>query len=386
MTRRLAILLALAAGLGLAACAEMAAPPGGPVDRTPPAISATTPGSLATNVDPATKLSFTFTEKVDRNSAKRALVTVPQIAMKRPSFDDLTVTYEPERGWPPDTVVVWTLTTNLSDRHRVRLERELRGAFTTGESFPPGVVRGRARLPEASVVDTTANRRAAAKDTDWTTLRAELEVPPAEGERRGTPWRTAFGDDEGRFELPWLEIPSGPFDLRVYLDKNGNGNRDEREAVATVDSLFLAPTDSILTIDPARLVLIDLEAPVPVRIEMDSVLVDTLSVVAWFEVDGERRSRTAVADTNGVVVQEVTPGPLVWGAWVDVDGDGFFGPADSLGTSEAFAAAETLEVAPATPETLHLAWPDSVLPFAVVDTLPAPPVPRDLVRDPPVPE
>ena len=237
-------------------------------------------------------------------------------------------------------------------------------------------------MPIVAPNDTTTK----APDVDWTTLRADLVLPPPEGQRRPTAWRVARGDAEGFFDLPWLQIPSGPFDLTVYLDGNGNGRRDEREPVASLDSLFVTEDDSILTIEPDSLVLIDLEGPVEVRIELASVLVDSLDVVGWFEVDGAREARTAVADTNGVMTLEIPPGPVVWGAWLDVDGDRFFGPADSTGRSEAFVPRDTFQVFPARPETLRLAWPDSTLPFAVVDTLLPPVVSRDLVTDPPVPE
>jgi len=381
---RFALLFALAAGLGLAACAEVGRPPGGPIDRKPPALTQVEPESLATSVDPEAALRFTFDEKLDRRSAKRALVTIPEIQGLTSSLDELTLQFETERGWPPDTVVVWTLTTSLTDRHRVPLEREIRGAFTTAPDFPPGAIQGRARVPEP---DTTATdprqRRAATAETDWTTLRAVLEIPPAEGERRATTWRISDGDAEGRFELKWLDVPSGPFDLAVFLDANANGRRDEREPVATLDSLVLSETDTLLTLDTEDLLLIDLEGPVPIRVALDSVVVDSVAVVTWFEVDGERRIRTVPTDTLGIATTTATPGPLVWGAWVDLDGDGNFGPADSLGTSEPFAAPDTLEVFPATPESLSLAWPDSVLPFGAVDTLLVTPVPRDLVKSPP---
>lgn len=396
MIRRLALVAAAAAGLGLAACAEVAPPPGGPIDRTPPEVVRVEPGSLATRVDPSVPLRIAFSEKIDRQSARRGLELIPDVPLDRPSFDDLEVTWLPVNGWPADTVVVWTLTKDLTDRRRVALEEAIQGAFTTADSFPPGEIRGTAQLPEPAGPDTTAAPAgrgsgagpAKGRETDWTTLRADLEIPAPEDQRRARLWRTARGDVNGSFTLRWLEVPSGPFDLRVYLDGNANGRRDEREPVATVDSLVLGEAQRVLTVPPDDLVLIDLEAPVPVRVVFDSVRIDSVAVMVWFEIDGERRPRTASTDTLGVATVEATPGPVVWGAWVDSDGDGLFGgPADSLVlTTEAFSAPDTFEVAPATPETLRVAWPDSVLPLAVLDTLRRNPVPRDLRWEPPVPE
>ena len=239
--------MALAAGLGLAACAEVAPPPGGPVDETPPTVVYVMPGSLVTRVDPRQPITIEFSEKVDRRAAARALVTIPRVDLERPRFDDLTVTWRPRKTWPADTVVVWTVNTSLTDKRRVALEAPIEGAFTTGQDFPPGMIVGRAsRRVSPAAADTTRRRKdAEPKEIDWTKLRAELEIPPPEGTRRSTLWRTAAGDDQGRFRLTWLDLPSGPYDLRVYLDRNENRRRDEREPVAEVDSLFLGAADSI---------------------------------------------------------------------------------------------------------------------------------------------
>ena len=379
--RHAVLLIVVGVAITLAACAEVGRPPGGPVDRTPPSLVSVDPGSLATDVDPGTPLSFEFSEKIDRRSAARALATIPRVDLERPDFDDLTVVFEPTETWPPDTVVVWTLTTSLRDDHGVALEEEIRGAFTSAESFPPGRITGQASLtPDPTLPDT-----AKAPEIDWTQLRADLDLPPPEGSRVSTRWRIADGDETGRFTLRWLDVPSGPYDLTAYLDRNGNARRDEREPVAEVDSLFLGPTDSTLTLDASDLVLIDREGPVPMRFRLVSVEVDTVDVVFWARGEVADRSVSSAADTLGRAEVEVPPGRVPWGAWVDLVADGRFGP-DSLGLSEPFLAPDTLEVAPATVESLHVRWPDSTLSFDAIDTLSNPPVPFDLQIVPPAPE
>ena len=379
--RRSFLLLAVGVGLTLAACAEVGRPPGGPVDRTPPSLVTVEPGSLVTGVDLEQPLRFEFSEKIDRRSAARALTTVPRLVLESPDFDDLSVIFEPTETWPPDTVVVWTLTTSLRDDHGVALEEEIRGAFTSAESFPPGRITGQASLkPDPTLPDT-----AKAPEVDWTQLRAELDLPPPEGSRISTRWRTADGDETGRFTLRWLDVPSGPYDLTVYLDRNGNARRDEREPIAELDSLFLGPADSTLTLDESDLVLIDREGPVPLRFRLVSVEIDTLDVVFWARGEVADRSVSSAADTLGHAELEVPPGRVSWGAWVDLVADGRFGP-DSLGVSEPFLPPDTVEVAPATAETLGVRWPDSTLTFDAVDTLRNPPVPADLQIVPPAPE
>ena len=369
--------LALLAACGLTACAEVGRPPGGPVDRTPPELTEATPGSLRTDVDPRAPLRLTFSEKVDRRRAPRAVTFIPDVEMENPRFDDTSVEFRPREGWPADTVVVWVLQPDLPDKHGVKLGTEVTGAFTTGKSFPPGEIRGRASLAVP-----------AEEETDWTQLRAELDLPPPEGSRRRVRWRVASGDEEGRFRLPWLDLPSGPYLLSVYLDANDNATRDAREPVADLDSLFLAATDSIFEIDAALLRLVDLEGPVPVRFCLREAMADTaagvvdsLFVRVWARGTEEERPRMGVIDSLGCVDLELPPGDVVYGAWLD-DGDAAFG-VDSLGVSEAFLWPDTLVVAPAVPDTVLLDRPTMRLERSALDTLRTPPVPADLSTDSP---
>ena len=363
--------LAVFAASGLCACAEVGRPSGGPVDTTPPELNSVQPGSLQVRVEARAPLRLEFSEKIDRRRIARAITVVPPIPLEKPRFDGTTVELRPARDWPADTLVVWTIAPDLPDKHGVRIGAERRGAFTTGDRIPSGTVRGLASLALATP-----------KEPDWTTLRAELDLPLVEGQRRRPRWRSAAGDAKGNFELSWLDVPSGPYHLTVYLDLNANAARDEREPVAEVDSLFLAEGDSILILDPAVLRLIDLEAPVEMTFCLQSVLVDSVSVHFWARGEEETRTRSAAFDTTGCVAIAVPVGLVFFGAWIDEDGDRKFG-ADSTGVSEAFVWPDTVLVVPAQPDTLRLQWPDQRATTSELDSLRVPPVPADLSTDPP---
>ncbi len=388
-------LLVVIAAVAVAACAEVARPPGGPVDRTPPTATAASPGSLATSVDARAAISFVLSEKVDRRSAARALTVIPPVELKSPKLDGLGLEYRPREAWPPDTVVVWTLETSLKDKHGVTLEERLTGVFTRGATLPTGRIEGSARVlggsvegpPESTIggADPKPAGGGAAKPSgDLSTLRVNLSLPAPEGQRRRPLWRWANGDAVGRFRLDWLRVPSGPYHLEAFLDGNGDGSRDEREAVATVDSLFLAAGDSTLILD--GLELVDLEGPVDLLICVPVETPDSL-VVRVFVAPESGSESVAVArlDSTGCVVESVVPGSYRVGAWLDVDGDGRFSP-DSLGISEPFATPLNWKALPARPDSLVLGAPLTTSSWAELDTLRLPPVPRDLFSagtDPP---
>ena len=353
-------------------CAQVARPPGGPVDETPPVLLVTQPESLAVRVDPKTPLQFVFSEKVDRKGFARVLSTVPPVDLSRPRFDGTSVNLAPLRSWPADTVVVWTLEGTLRDKHGVALGKSRQGAFTTGDSLPPGRIAGRATLFAEGPEDEAP---------DWTQLVALLELPPLPDQRRNRPWRRALGDAEGAFELPWLHVPSGPFSLEVFLDKNANAKRDPREAVATLDSLFLAGPDPTLVLEEGRVVLIDLEAPVTWWFCAAVATADSVAWQVWAMGAEDSRPTAARVDSTGCATLELVPGILDWGAFLDLDGDGKLSLARG-DTLEPFLPRVEFEVLPAVGGTLQVALPTEVIRFADVDSLEVAPVPEALLISP----
>lgn len=352
-----------------AACAEVGRPPGGPVDETPPRLATVSPGSLATGVDLQAPLVFEFSERVDRRRFSRSLIIVPDRALEDPKFDDTTVRVRPRRGWPADTTVVWVLLPSLPDKHGVAMGTGSSGAFTSGSSLPPGRITGTVTVDSLVKLPETG--------PDWSRLRVRLTLDPLEGQRNRRPWRFFDGSEDGSFVLQWLALPSGPYQLSAWLDKNQDSRRDEREPVATVDSLFLGPADSMLQIDPARLRLIDLEGPVPVDFCVDSVAVDSIAVVVWTWAEAATEPARSSLDSTGCLRVELAPGQVRWGAWLDLDGDLGWSRTED-GTSEPFLFPDTLEVQPAVPDRRTLPWPLERLPWSAVDTLDVPPVPDEL--------
>lgn len=420
-TRILGALLALA--LGASACAQVGRPPGGPPDTQPPILRGSQPESLAVGVPTEAPLRFAFSEKVDRRGIARALELIPDVELSKPSFDDTTVSFRPLEGWPVDSVVVWTLAADLRDKHGVNMEVSRQGVFTTADALPPGRVEGSVTVRDTAAVKTEQ-------------VLARLDLPPPEGSRRPVRWRTSGADEEGRFSLRWLELPSGPFQLEVFVDANANDRRDERERVARRDSLVLALSDTVLSV--GELVLLDLEGPVAMRfcvsdstdsllahwreslrpslpdsVAADSVMAsvatgrDSLATdasedrAAMAQADADsgaatvarpqlqvwaataenlREVESAVADSAGCASLSLTPGEWRWGLWWDADGDGRLGP-DGTRT-EPLLLGESFTVEPERPDSLRIGADWEQPAFAPLDTLSQPWFPPELLAEP----
>ena len=231
MTRRLpARLLAalLAAPAVFAACATPIAPPGGPVDETPPRLVDSVPAADAVNVR-ADEVVLTFSELLDPASARQAVQitpdpeTPPEVEVRGRR---LTVRFrEPLRD---STTYVVTLGTELSDNHRVRIPSPIPFAFATGPQLDAGRLTGLVRdahtgaaVAEAAVfayavADTLPDPRTAAPD-----------------------YRTQTGTD-GRFELAYLR--DAPFFVVVVEDANRNRRADPGERYAVPTDPRVRPT------------------------------------------------------------------------------------------------------------------------------------------------
>jgi len=342
----------------------MGVPPGGPVDKTPPRLVSYQPDSLLVSAPAKMPLRFTFSEKLERRGFASSLRIVPPVAVGDPKFDGKTVEVKPTEDWPDDDVVFWTLLPTLKDHHGVPLGMSRSGAFTRRDSLPEGAVRWTPTLKDPASL------------REGQVIQGLLEIPPEPEERRGRLWRSTASTSLAPMEAGLLDVPSGPFNLTVFVDANGNARRDEREPVAEVDSLFLRGPNPIL--DVGTLELIDLEAPVALRIcspaSDDSILVE----IFVEGLDGDVAPQRQSADSTGCAAEfSLVPGLYRIGAWRDEQVDRLFGP-DSLGTSEPFLSPIEIELRPATPDSVNLDAVFESLSWDVVDTMRTPPVPSAL--------
>ncbi len=350
--------------LALAACAQTAPPPGGPQDQEAPRLVAAEPSSLAVGVAARAPLRLSFSERIERTSFPAGVEVTPARAFGKVEFDDLRVTLVPRRPWPTDTLVVWTVLPTVKDRHGVALGRPQSGAFTTGSHLPDGAITGQVQ----------------GKDIKLPRVRVALFTAPTAEHRKGVRWRLCAVERDGGFRIAPLECPAGPFRLEAFDDRDGNGRRDPREPVATADSLSI--TDAVRILHVGTLELVDRDSPVRVWVRLSPAPHDTLArrvAARPLAVEGARTTDAKV-DTVGLAGPlSLVPGRYQVSAWADLDRDGRFGP-DAAGESELFTAEVPREVEPAKPDTLLVEAPATQLHWATLDSMRAPPVPRDLFR------
>ncbi|MFQ5568087.1 MAG: Ig-like domain-containing protein [Rhodothermales bacterium] len=234
--RPIASFLSLILTLVLASCANPRVPPGGPPDRTPPALEQTEPEAGAVNVT-ASSVRLVFTEYVDQASFTRALSITPAID------EQLDVKWRGRRveiRFPgtlrENTTYVFTLDTNLRDIHNIALKQPLTFAFSTGPEINKGQLAGR-------VLDGLQSSGVASLDV-FAYAVPDSTLPLTLPERPD--YRTQT-DESGRFQFSYLN--EQPYFVIALQDRNRNRRADAAEVFA-VPSRPAIPADTTRTGHP----------------------------------------------------------------------------------------------------------------------------------------
>lgn len=208
-----------------AACAVQGPPPGGPTDRAPPLLLATSPDSLGSYPDWKDDVEFEFDEVVSEGSSpnfgfgtgdleKLVLVSpsrgVPVVKWKRNR-----ITVRPREGWRPNTVYRIELLPGLADLSSNRSRNGRIISFTTGAPIPTTTLRGLL--------------------VDWSTQRPHrLGLIEAVLFPDSLTYRT-LTDSLGRFALG--PLPPGEYLIIGVIDQNNDRMFQNRE---NFDSLRIA--------------------------------------------------------------------------------------------------------------------------------------------------
>jgi len=133
----------------LASCASQQPPPGGPVDKTPPAIDSVFPAHRAINVSENTRIYFHFARDIDKASFEQAFSITPYL-IGTPKFhwsghDEVYVVL-PEHLRDSTTYCV-QLSRDLKSRHGVQLASPSVLTFSTGPLIDTGTLSGFLLMP-----------------------------------------------------------------------------------------------------------------------------------------------------------------------------------------------------------------------------------------------
>ena len=201
----------------LAACAHIVAPPGGPEDLVPPALTGTSPDSVASLPAFDGDVEFAFNEVISEGSQpnfgigtgtlEKLILLSPSVEVPRIKWRRNRIGVRPSEGWQPNTTYRVELLPGMQDLRNNILKRGAVVTFTTGTEIPSDTLRGRV--------------------VDWTTSRpvpGALVVAVLEPDSLG--YRTA-ADSTGRFVLG--PLPHGDYLVYGTIDQNRNLQPDPRE-------------------------------------------------------------------------------------------------------------------------------------------------------------
>ena len=124
-------------------CAAVGPPPGGPEDKTPPALVSISPPSGTTSVEGSFTFELTFSERLHEETNLSALRVSPAIQEPldvRLNREVLSVTFPDELA--DGQTYILTVTRDLMDERKNRLDRTYQIAFSTGGEIASGTISG----------------------------------------------------------------------------------------------------------------------------------------------------------------------------------------------------------------------------------------------------
>lgn len=211
-----------------AACAREEAPSGGPADRRPPVIVGVRPDTFAL-VEPGNeRIRIEFDESLSENPSSG---TLDQAVDVSPRTGEVTVHHEGdaveveiEGGFQPGVVYRVTVKPVIQDRFRNAMLDPFEWVFSTGPDFTPNALAG-------EVWDRTTG--------DPVTDLPVFAVTP------DSVLYSATTDSAGVFVMRYL--PSGPYQLVGFDDRNANDLADPFEVQGVGETLVLSGADTLVT-------------------------------------------------------------------------------------------------------------------------------------------
>ena len=216
--------------LALGSCAAISSPQGGPTDKTPPRLLATSPDSAARNVKQQF-IRLTFSEPVQVKDLAKQLLVTPQLPTTNPYTvreDRNVVTLSFRQPLDANTTYSFNFRNAIVDVTESLPAKRQSLSFSTGALLDSGRVRGTVLnlLTGRPVADAVVGLY---RPTDTVTV------------RKGQPYYLARADAKGEFQLTFLRV--GLYNLYAWGDKNNNGRFDEGEGIAYLPAP-LAVTDT----------------------------------------------------------------------------------------------------------------------------------------------
>ncbi len=143
--------LAFALALFLVSCARMAAPPGGPEDKTAPEIVLSSPAQGSVFVPLDSDVTLEFSEPVNRPTVEAALYLSPEPGRRlRYRWSGRRLTLDYLDPLPENRTIVVTVGAQAKDMLSNTLENSYTLAFSTGDHIDKGEIFGVVALPDGA--------------------------------------------------------------------------------------------------------------------------------------------------------------------------------------------------------------------------------------------
>lgn len=257
----------LAAGMvATGACARMGRPPGGPEDRIPPQVVATTPDTFAVLEGPYREaVVFRFNERISERPAQGelsdAVVVSPRTGQVEVEHSRESLEVSIIGGFREGVVYRISLQPVLRDMFQNQMLEPFELVFSTGPDIEPYVLAG------------TVSDRITGEALAGARVNAVLESPGAD-----TLVHTAVTDTGGVFAMRY--VPPGRYQLTAFEDRNRNGRLNEFEPRGRHPGILDPPADTsiaeieVLTPDSsaARVVSVEVADSAALMVETDDYL------------------------------------------------------------------------------------------------------------------
>lgn len=211
--------LLAAAGLGLAGCASISSPQGGPRDTTPPKLVRSVPADGARNARTQT-VRLEFSEGVQLKELSKNLIitpTIPDDNKYKVREERTAVSLVFDKPLEANTTYSFNFGNSIVDITESLPAANAAVSFSTGAVLDSGAVRGTVRdLLSTQPVDAAS----------------VLLYPEADtaGLRRGKPYYLGRTDKAGAFSL--RNLKAGRYRLYALLDKNQSNRYEDGEKIA----------------------------------------------------------------------------------------------------------------------------------------------------------
>ncbi|MBW3655900.1 MAG: Ig-like domain-containing protein, partial [Gemmatimonadetes bacterium] len=217
--------------LGLAACANVQAPPGGPEDKLAPRLLATRPDTNAALQGWTGPVVFVFDEELAEQGVEDAVSLSPVRGRVAVDKEGDQIVVRPRAGWERGQIYQAEVAAGIKDRFGNARTEPIRLVFSTGPAIPDTRASG-------AVVERITGSPGQQTRVDAVRVRDSLTY-------------TTRTDSAGRFEF--RQVPEGEYRVIAYRDANRNGRPDPFEARDTARLTFAtgqAPTARLATLLP----------------------------------------------------------------------------------------------------------------------------------------